>query len=394
MHVDVPGEFHERKKLVIFVPQDVFILMKRLFLIAMAALMALAVISCKKEEGGLSARDKALQAEFKEMEALLRAAPEDQVIYVSAFGDNYSQSFSRDDNRFSIKFFFAENKVEEMGNKRVSGRFTIPCGDVAPEDRKLEYYYYKWSAEDNPDDIIFEVECEGSKISMKRAILEHDVTSQETGHWYDILAEDASGNYYRIHWSGYPKGNFPAEVKELTGNYVFQQTSTRMSAAYRRLPLKTLDALQIILETGEGDPVTSLDFFMMASPANSALDAIDNSIDRSWFYGLGMDYNSVTNHRILAYHTAWVKGLTDDMEGAGVLRSVNRWGETVLVGYVLPSTENKLQIGFPTDKSWIDIHGQLDVYKDKNCYINPPEYSKYVLTISSPKMYTSDIKDE
>ena len=368
--------------------------MKRLFLIVMAALMALAAISCKKEEKKeelqLNERDLELQEEFNAMMENYNTAPEGNHIRVLSYGDKY---FSRDDNRFGLKFSF----VNVPSGNAANGIFNIPCEDVAPEERGLENYYYKWEAHTYSDGIIFHFNYGGSEVSLKQAIFHYDtVNLSGTYPQIDIIAEGEDGKYYYINWLVETPGEYPAELKKPSANFTFQQNRTRMSAVYRHLPLsyRNFDVLCVTLETGETDPIVTLNFNLIAKPANSAIDAINTTIDRSYFYGTG-DSDDLADHKIFAYYRSYSSHLVENEDDAGVLRGVNRWGETVYLGYVYPSTSDKVQIGYPTNKSYIDISGQLDLYLAKSFKDKvDASQGKFKVTISSPKMDPNDIKEE
>lgn len=367
--------------------------MKRLFLIVMAALMALAVISCKKEEKKgelqLSERDLELQEEFNALLEKYNEAPEENRIIVWSYLNEY---FSRDDDRFGLKFSF----VHVDSGEEAEGAFNIPCEDVAPEDRKLEYYYYKWVAHSYSDGITFRFKYRGSDVSLNQAILHYNTLHWDGNPHVEIIAEGTDGKYYYFDWLGGEPGKYPAELKKPSENFTFQQNRTRMSAVYRHLPLsyRNFDVLCVTLETGETDPIVTLNFNLVAKPASSAIDAINTTIDRTPFLGTGDSYD-LEDHKILAYYTSWAGHLVTYELDSGVLKGVNRWGETVYLGYVYPSTSDKVQIGYPTNKSYIDMTGQLDLYLARSAkYRVDASQGKYKVTIASTKMDPLDIKEE
>ena len=185
--------------------------------------------------------------------------------------------------------------------------------------------------------------------------------------------EDGEIRLFYLHPS---KEGFPAEMILLNSNYSFPQNETKMSAVYHHKPIsdKNVDILSITFDSGDV-PHYNVTLNFVLDPATSIL--VDNI--RGRYYGSD-SMEDFSNKHVFGSSYIW---------GGHYFSVKNEWGEVVSYGYPVPSSSDRIDLGYISSTGILDAAGTVDM----QVYFLSSE-KKVKLSLLSPGMLFSDITED
>lgn len=338
--------------------------MKRVFFVVAlgVALAATVATGCKKDEGYvMSEEEKAIEAQYLEMTEGSGAG---------LIGTESEACFTKNGSRYGLKVHF--KYTPSMSSQPLDeGYFDVPYENVAPESRAFPRRYYLWAPGDRGD-ILFKYLYDNVEQNVKRAILFNN-PGDGPRHFIAIELENGDIRHFAITPE---KEGFPAEVLLLEGNYNFTQNETKMSAVYHHKPIsdKNVDILSITFDSGDA-PHYNVTLNFVLNPATSV--SVDNI--RGRYYGSDNGEYFSDKH-VFGSWLSW---------GGHYFTVKNEWGETVSMGFPVPSSSNYINLGYNSSSGILDAAGVVDM----QVYLLSSE-GKVKLSILSPGMLFSDITED